>query len=355
MPDGGKLRDYLRADREQSHDVNNKKRKQGRAKDDLWQQLQRNKVLAGNELDLQEIRAIERAGHRRRQRWLNDKILRDMAGPLTARTMEAQFNPVPFGSYPPPSAFELAMQEPLWEHFRNIDLDKEAKVLQRWEQHNLEEQQQQQQQHCYVNSGPLTQHQQQAAAAADALGKWRSVSRSARAALKKANVHSVLELEMQLINFLTQEPPDDELSLDLPDGFARLIVHGLAQFHGLVSTTQLVRGIRCISISRKQPPQQQQEHAAHCPAVSAEIVTLQQAVVNSTEATSDSSPSPHRRVHSGTTDTAGDWLMRHSGITCTDVVMAIKELGANFDQPNLMKFMKTHVHGSSSSDDFHML
>lgn len=53
-----------------------------------------------------------------------------MAGPLTARTMEAQFNPVPFGSYPPPSAFEIAMQEPLWEHFRNIDLDKEARVLQ---------------------------------------------------------------------------------------------------------------------------------------------------------------------------------------------------------------------------------
>jgi hypothetical protein len=36
-------------------------------------------------------------------------------------------------SYPPPSAFAVAMAPehlPLWEHFRNIDLDKEAKVLQ---------------------------------------------------------------------------------------------------------------------------------------------------------------------------------------------------------------------------------
>jgi len=30
-----------------------------------------------------------------------------------------------------------------------------------------------------------------------------------------------------------QEDPAVDLLLDLPDGFARLIMHGLAQFHGL--------------------------------------------------------------------------------------------------------------------------
>jgi hypothetical protein len=36
-------------------------------------------------------------------------------------------------SYPPPSAFAVAMAPehlPLWDHFRNIDLDKQDKVLQ---------------------------------------------------------------------------------------------------------------------------------------------------------------------------------------------------------------------------------
>lgn len=75
-------------------------------------------------------------------------------------------------------------------------------AVQRWEQHNSEQQDQQQRHN--TPAGPLTQHQQQAAAAADALDKWRAVGRSARAALRKANVHSVLELEMQVIEVMEQ-------------------------------------------------------------------------------------------------------------------------------------------------------
>ncbi len=52
-----------------------------------------------------------------------------MAGPMSAQDMQSQFQPAPFGSYPPPSAFATAMQTPLWDHFRSIDLDKQAKVL----------------------------------------------------------------------------------------------------------------------------------------------------------------------------------------------------------------------------------
>jgi hypothetical protein len=33
-------------------------------------------VSAGSEQELQEIRAIEQAGHRRRRRWLNEKVLK---------------------------------------------------------------------------------------------------------------------------------------------------------------------------------------------------------------------------------------------------------------------------------------
>lgn len=76
---------------------------------------------------------MQQVGHRRRRRWLNDKSLRDMAGHVTAGDMEAQFKPIPFGEEPPASVFTQAMSgshAATWEGFRNIDMDKEARVLQ---------------------------------------------------------------------------------------------------------------------------------------------------------------------------------------------------------------------------------
>jgi hypothetical protein len=46
---------------------------------------------------------------------------------------EGQFKPIPFGIVPPPSAFTLAAapeHAAVWDHFRSIDSDKEARVLQ---------------------------------------------------------------------------------------------------------------------------------------------------------------------------------------------------------------------------------
>jgi hypothetical protein len=37
-------------------------------------------VSAGSEQELQEIRAIEQAGHRRRRRWLNEKVRQHKKG-----------------------------------------------------------------------------------------------------------------------------------------------------------------------------------------------------------------------------------------------------------------------------------
>jgi hypothetical protein len=46
---------------------------------------------------------------------------------------ESQFKPIPFGFPAPPSAFTLASapeHAAVWDHFRSIDSDKEARVLQ---------------------------------------------------------------------------------------------------------------------------------------------------------------------------------------------------------------------------------
>lgn len=137
MPDGKSLAYHLKVDREGSSSQRHSKRR-NRGKDELWAQLQQSKKTGQTEQDIAELKSLEKVGHRRRRRWLNDKLLRDMAGPMTANDMEAQFKPVPFGQDAPPSMFAEAMapeHAALWDHFRNIDLDKEAKVLQVNSQH----------------------------------------------------------------------------------------------------------------------------------------------------------------------------------------------------------------------------
>ena len=64
---------------------------------------------------------------------LNEKHLRDLAGPLTAADMSALFNPVPFGGMRD-SPLTQIREDPeaaaVWDSFRNIDPEKESKVLQ---------------------------------------------------------------------------------------------------------------------------------------------------------------------------------------------------------------------------------
>jgi hypothetical protein len=80
--------------------------------------------------------------------------------------------------------------------------------MQRWELHNQQQRQQARAAAAAASSsGPevvRSAHQQQAAAAAAAVANWGRVDRGARAALKKASVHSVLELEVQVLQLLEQ-------------------------------------------------------------------------------------------------------------------------------------------------------
>lgn len=66
------------------------------------------------------------------RRWLNDKLLRDMAGTLTASDMASLFKPVPFGEQRT-SPWQLAAQPEhavLWDLFRSLEMDKQSRVLQ---------------------------------------------------------------------------------------------------------------------------------------------------------------------------------------------------------------------------------
>lgn len=65
-------------------------------------------------------------------RWLNDKLLRDMAGPMTAEEMEATFKPPPWGEDPKTMSFTVLLHKAgdLREVLRNIDMDKQWLLLQ---------------------------------------------------------------------------------------------------------------------------------------------------------------------------------------------------------------------------------
>lgn len=62
---------------------------------------------------------------------LNTRLLRDMAGSMTATSMEMLFKPPPFGEPGPTRTFDPANLDTIlvWDLFRNIDCEKQSRVL----------------------------------------------------------------------------------------------------------------------------------------------------------------------------------------------------------------------------------
>ena len=204
---------------------------------------------APTDAELAEVAALQRVGQRRQRRWLNDRLLRDMAPALTAKDMESLFKPAPFGDTGHVSAFTLAAapeHAALWDLFRSVDADKQARVLAKWAEHVQELQDSAQ-----ADSGEGSA----AAAAAEAAVKgWAAVGPRARKALRRAPHGCVHELETEVAQFMDSSD-DGELVLRLEDGFQRLLAHGLAEFYGLLSFSRTAGdGVREVVIRRRHAP-----------------------------------------------------------------------------------------------------
>lgn len=108
---------------------------------------------------------------------------------------------------------------------------------QKWEEHNRSLKQAS----SSTSSSPAAAH----APAAQAVSRWGRVGKKARQALRRANVSAVMDLELQLLDFL-QRPGaasgGEQLSMPMEDGFGRLLVHGLAEFHGLLAAHKAAAG-----------------------------------------------------------------------------------------------------------------
>lgn len=145
---------------------------------------------------------------------------------------------------------------------------------------------------------------------------------------------------------LLQGDPSAQLLLeDLPDGFARLLVHGLAQYHGLQSTTCLSAGQKAVLLQCKQatssssssstsgPSSREQEAAAAAPQQQPPRQEQQSEVEGAAEA--------------ATATECGDaaaWGLLHAlDVTCTDIVMALRELGDTLNHHSLGEYIQSSV------------
>ena len=132
MPDGTTLSQLL--SNNEAHEPAERSKKHRTAKADRWERsfkLVRNRPPS--EAEQSELDFLYKVGRERRRRFLNDKMLRDMAGPLTASEMEGLFKPVPFGDSSHVSPLQEILQPEnasILDVFRSIDFDKQTRFMQ---------------------------------------------------------------------------------------------------------------------------------------------------------------------------------------------------------------------------------
>ena len=131
MPDGSTLAQAL--NQHEQTEPQKKSRKQKNSKADRWERsFKLIRDRPASQVEQTELDYLYRVGRERRRRFLNDKLLRDMAGPLTARDMESLFKPAPFGESNHTTPLQQALEPEnatIWDLFRNIDFDKQNRLL----------------------------------------------------------------------------------------------------------------------------------------------------------------------------------------------------------------------------------
>ena len=203
---------------------------------------------------------LSRLGRAKARRALNDRILRALAGPLTLSSISGLFSPAPFGGGGPPSALSRVLPggegADVWEAFRAVDLDRQARALAAWEGHlaaGRAAAAADAQQHRAARP-PADAAAAAAASATAGLRAWAGISHRAREALKRAGPSRVDTLEAPVLLWLATArslgaqagaalaaagpgapaaPPPLPLRLPTADAWTRALVHGLAQFHRL--------------------------------------------------------------------------------------------------------------------------
>jgi hypothetical protein len=123
-------------------------------------------------------------------------------------------------------------------------------------------------------------------------------------------------------------------------------VHGLAQFNGLLSSTRDVDGAKRVVVQRRRPVAQQTQQQPSSSSEQQQVSSSEQQQQGQGAAcAAEAAQQPDNAAAPG--GDAASWLLHHADVTCTDVVMAIAELGV-VDAHSLNAYCKRTVWGSAS-------
>lgn len=217
------------------------------------------RVCATTETEVAELEALSKLGQRRQRRWFNEHVLREMAPDLTAEAIDSLFKPVPFGEPRRPSVFDEISDEsyaPIWDVFRTVDMDKEQRILGKWEAYlrELEDSL------ARCRSGQKEkeedpQKEQRVLAAKQYYDRWGKLMHKGKVALKKAPSAYIEEIEKGMMACLTENGDISStggVCVRPEDSYGRLLAHSIADLHGLSSKSKDCSSGKCVEICRQK-------------------------------------------------------------------------------------------------------
>ncbi|XP_034887096.1 uncharacterized protein [Populus alba] len=159
-----------------------------------------------------------KVSNRRSRRWLNDRLLMELVPRLDAEEIRGLFAPPPWGDDVPLSPFCMTnMGE--WDKFRNIDMDKQANIIDR------------------LNRRPVKREGRVDADKMAVLNAWHRIDCRTRDALRRSFLVELIESYEACIRVFIEDGGDEVLSLQVKDPFHRLLLHGVCEFYNLASVT----------------------------------------------------------------------------------------------------------------------
>jgi hypothetical protein len=173
-------------------------------------------------------------------------------------------------------------------------------------------------------------------------------------------------MKPKVIELLEAGDASAELLVDAPDGFGRLLVHGLCEFHGLLSASRNAGGRPLVAVYFRKPA------AAEEAAEAAEDERLfavgsgegAAAAAGAAAGGSARGASPLRQQQDGGAEegpaaaAAAAAADQFEMITCTDVLLALREAAplGGFGTEALGRFVRhMHVGSDALSDDYVMV
>jgi len=177
----------------------------------------------------QRLRQLLQISNRRYCRWVNDRLLRELAPPLDAEEIGGLFSPPPWGERDVLTPLEritgagnnCLSDMAAWEPFRNnVDMDMEEHMLK-----------------SLVKERPKKDEINVTGSMA-AMKAWHTVDRRARDALRRNSHLPLVEaFEERILVYVKSAEAGEVLTLEVQDPFHRLVLHGICEFYGLVSNT----------------------------------------------------------------------------------------------------------------------